>query len=107
MDTVDMVGGKAKPAERSFTVEKSDLNVSGGRYMSQSAYAAASKAARILMREKKASRVKFTLRETTRGSKGKEYTYVGTKEKLSKPKVIKRGSTEIKISHIYKVKSVK
>lgn len=102
-------GAKTKPAERSFTVSKSDLGAAavGGRYMSQSAYAAASKAARILMREKKASKVKFTLRETTRGGKGKEYTYIGTKEKLSKPKVIKRGTTEIKISHIYKVKAVK
>lgn len=100
---------KSASAERSFTVEKSDLGAKavGGRYMSQSAYAAASKAARILMRDHKASKVKFTLRETTRGGKGKEYTYVGTKEKLSKPKIIKRGSTEIKISHIYKVKSVK
>jgi|Laugresbdmm110sn_1035088.scaffolds.fasta_scaffold01302_7 hypothetical protein len=92
-------------AERSFTVEKSDLGPKGGRYISASPYSAAAKAARIIMREKKASKVKFTLRETTRNGKAKSYVYVGTKEKLTKPKIIKRGDTEIKITHAYKVKS--
>lgn len=92
-------------SDRSFTVEKSDAGATGGRYISSSPYGAASKAARIILREKKASKVKLTLRETTRGGKGKEYDYICTKEKLSKPKVIKRGDTEIKITHVYKVKS--
>lgn len=97
-----MAGG----GERSFTVQSSSVGGKGGRYMSASPYSAASKAGRVLLKDKKGSaEVKITLRETTQGSAHKEYTYVVKKEKLSKPKVFKRGSTEIKINFVFKVKS--
>ena len=52
---------------------------------------AASKALTLLINQKKQNgksikgKVQFTIRETTRGSKGKEYTYLGEKVKLKQP----------------------
>lgn len=93
--------------ERFFTVEKSEIDKTGGRYSSSGPYNAAAKAARALFKEApaKKSEIRFTLRETTQGSQGKSYTYIGVKTKLAHPKVIVRGDKEIKIKHEYSVKS--
>ena len=49
--------------------------------------------------------VRFTLRETTRGSGGKLYRYIGVKEKLAKPKVVSINGTDIVYTHKYHAKS--
>lgn len=74
---------------RSFTVQASDLkNVGGGRYMAKTPLGAAKKAFTQLCRKNNTqtcSNKKFVLKETTKGSKNKEYKYVGSRNKLSKP----------------------
>lgn len=95
--------------DRSFTIETSEIGVTGGRYMAKSPYNAAAKAARMLFREQtgKKTKIRFTLRETTRGEGGKVWEYIGIKNALAKPKVIVRGDSEITITHSYSVKSCK
>lgn len=95
--------------DRSFTVESSDVGITGGRYMAKSPYNAAAKAARILFREQtgKKNKIRFHLRETTRESAGKTFEYIGVKSTLPNPKVIVRGDAEITIKHSYSVKSCK
>jgi len=95
-------------AARSFTVEGSEIGVTGGRYMSASPYSAAAKAARAMFKDAKVGKktsVRFTLRETTREGEGGLFTYIGMKEKLDEPKVVERGASKIIIEHMYKVKS--
>ena len=79
----------------SYTIEKSDINFSGGRYLSANPYNAAKKAANQLFRKikndkkynkfKSSKALKFTLRETTANSNKKEFTYKATRVKLDKP----------------------
>jgi hypothetical protein len=79
----------------SYTIEKSDINYSGGRYLSANPYNAAKKAANQLFRKikndknynkfKSSKTLKFTLRETTSGSNKKEFTYKAVQTKLDKP----------------------
>jgi hypothetical protein len=86
----------------SYTIEKSDINYSGGRYLSTNPYNAAKKAANQLFRKiknekkynkfKSSKTLKFTLRETTSSSNKKEFTYKASQVKLDKPiKVIIKG----------------
>lgn len=101
-----MTGGGAK---RTFTVSKADHGIApGGKYVSPMPLAAAKKAASKLFAKAPAStrKITFTLRETTRGSGKKETTYAANKVKLDKPRVIKRGDVEIKLHHIYQVRSL-
>lgn len=95
--------------ERFFTVEASDVNITGGRYKAKSPYNAAAKAARILFKEQtgKKTKIRFFLRETTRDGSGKVFEYIGVKSALSEPKIVVRGDAEIKITHSYSVKSCK
>lgn len=96
---------------RSFTIEKSEIGVVGGRFMGKEPYRVAMKAARSLFADasehhhKKKSGIRFTLRETTEGSAKKQYHYIGSKKSLHKPIVVKRGESEITIRHTYHVKS--
>lgn len=79
----------------SYTIEKSDINFSGGRYLSANPYNAAKKAANQLFRKikndkkynkfKSSKALKFTLRETTANSNKKEFTYKASRVKLDKP----------------------
>lgn len=95
-------------SSRSFTVEASEIGVTGGRYLSASPYAAATKVARAIFKDKKAAKksaVRLTLRETTRGGEGGLFTYIAIKEKLDEPKVVQRGDAKLVIEHLYKVKS--
>lgn len=93
--------------ERSFTVEKTAIkDGEGGRFIGKIPSQAARKAGRSLLKmSPKKKQVRFTLRETTQGSEKKEYTYIATKTKLDKPKVIKRGDIEITVKHEYLVKA--
>jgi hypothetical protein len=95
--------------ERFFTVESSEINVTGGRYKAKSPYNAAAKAARMLFREQtgKKTKIRFVIRETTREGSGKTFEYIGIKSALAEPKVVVRGDSKITITHSYSVKSCK
>ena len=87
---------------RYFTIERSSINIKGGRYKADAPREAAKKAAARLFKEAKTkTQLTFCLRETTKGSKQKEYHYTGKKvyEKKSK--------TEFKISVVSRKKYVK
>lgn len=94
---------------RSFTIEKSDVGETGGRFMGSEPYRVAAKVARSLFdsagSKKKHHEIRFTIRETTADSPKKSYTYIGIKKSLHKPIIVKRGDVEIKIRHTYHVKS--
>lgn len=96
---------------RYFTIESAEFDLPAnyeGRFQGRSPYTAAAKAARRLFRlapSKKA--IRFVLRETTLGSAKKEFTYIGMKQKLDEPRVIKRSDgTETTINFLYTVKAV-
>lgn len=73
---------------RTFTVEKSSINESGGRYKSENPSSAAKKAAsKLFAKSKNAKTITFSLRESTRGSEKKVYEYKATQETLAKPVV--------------------
>jgi hypothetical protein len=93
--------------KRSFTVARTDAGKPGGRYISKTPYQAASKAARLLFQESgKKAPIRFTLKETTRGSDGKEFKYTATKSKLDKPVVFFKGTEkEYSLEHKYSIKS--
>jgi len=95
--------------KRSFTIENSEVPVPGStRFLSSSPGGAAAKAARRVFNEVKSakkSEVRFTLRETTQGSAGKSFRYIGVKEKLNEPKVVSINGSSITYTHSYKVKS--
>jgi len=87
---------------RYFTIERSSIKTKGGRYKADAPREAAKKAAARLFKEAKTkTQLTFCLRETTKGSKQKEYHYTGKKvyEKKSK--------TEFKISVVSRKKYVK
>jgi len=73
--------------ERSFTVDKSSISKTGGRYINKEPRDAAIKAAHFLFDDKKArgqSVITFQLRETTRGSQNKLRAYRAKKNKMIK-----------------------
>lgn len=77
-----------KENDRSFQVFDSSIGVrNSGRYVAETAQGAAHHAARILFRlgGKTHSRINFSLRECTRGSKQKIYKYVAVIKPRSKP----------------------
>lgn len=93
-------------SERTFTIEESEVKVTGGRFKAATPAAAAKKAARKQFREahhgcKRV--VSFKLRETTRGSDGAIFAYKGKKVKLDKPVTIKHGDVEITYDYTYSV----
>jgi hypothetical protein len=71
--------------KRSFTVSHSDVGVTGGRYISKEPLNAAKKAARVIFGKTTKKSIRLTIKETTRGSAGKEFVYTATKAKLDKP----------------------
>jgi hypothetical protein len=86
------------------------VNETGGRYKSSSPSAAARKAATKLFKKASKgtqSKVTFCLRETTVGSKKKEYHYVATRVKLAKPLVRVINGKEIVNRYKTEVKAVK
>lgn len=93
--------------KRSFTVDNSDTNVTGGRYLASSPLAAARKAARQLFKDTRKKTIRFGMRETSQGSEKKVFFYVANKVALDEPKVIVRGDREIKIKTEYKVAACK
>lgn len=101
----DQQGGKG---ERSFTIESSSVKVDGGSYKSNTPYSAGMKVARRLFRKApKSKKILLTIRETTRGSAKKTFTYEAFMKKLSKPKVFTRGGKEVKVETEVSIKAVK
>ena len=89
------MGGK-----RTFTVESSNIQKSGGRYTSKTPNAAAKKAA------KSKTQITFELRETTKGEDKKIHKYTAKRVKLAKPKVITIMGNEITYRYTVQVKAV-
>jgi hypothetical protein len=82
----------------------------GGLYRSRTPVAAAKKAFNELCRIKKIRGVCtlfITVRETTRNSKNKEYTYKLNRNKLKKPLILQGSAGEYVIEYQSKAKSVK
>jgi hypothetical protein len=98
------------PSHRSFTVEKSEVAIpsESTRYISRTPAGAAAKAARRIfagIKNANKTEVRFTIRETTQGSVGKMYRYIGIREKLDKPKIVVIAGKEVPIRHKFTVKS--
>lgn len=98
------------PSQRSFTIEKCEVSTSSdsSRYISKTPGGAAAKAARRIfagIKNVKKTEVRFTIRETTQGSTGKMYRYIGIREKLDKPKIVVIAGKEVPIKHKFTVKS--
>jgi hypothetical protein len=99
-------------SDRSFTVEKSEVSLPSDspRFISKTPSGAAAKIARRMFaalkgKNKGKEELRFTIRETTQGTSGKLYRYIGIREKLAQPKVTVIAGKEIVRTHSYKVKS--
>lgn len=97
-------------ADRSFTIVDCEVKSPSDnpRYVSKTPGGAAAKAARRIfatIKNKSKNQVRFTLKETTQGSAGNQYRYIGMKEKLAEPKVTVLAGKEIIRTHVFKVKS--
>ena len=83
------VSSSTKKPGRSFKVKLPGSTVFEGRFTGLTPYQAANKALTKLYKLNKnknlSKQVTFTIKESTRGSKKKEYTYNGNRTKLSTP----------------------
>ena len=112
-----MIGGKMTEKSKSFTIQGSGTKFVGGRYMSKNgdvATAAKKAGARlyrdltesqIKLREKKGlKKIKFILRETTKGSNNETYTFAVTRVTLKKPVVRTIAGNTIESKYTYEIK---
>lgn len=86
---------ETKPAKRYWRIAGSGIEFEGGRFAGSSPSIIAGKAAKSLWskidnvskykRYSKRTSIKFIIRETTRGSEKKSYSYEASREKLAKP----------------------
>jgi hypothetical protein len=97
-----------------FTIMGSGIGYIGGNYKNEQPGQAAKKAGKALFNKlklrkyakyKNKTTIKFVLRMRDRNSAGKTYAYMVTREKLSKPLVVKRGNVEYTINYNYKIES--
>lgn len=97
-----------------FTIMGSGIGYIGGNYKNEQPGQAAKKAGKALFNKlklrkyakyKNKTTIKFVLRMRDRHSSGKTYAYMATREKLSKPLVVKRGNVEYTINYNYKIES--
>ncbi len=71
--------------DRSFTIESCSTRKTGGRFIADSPYTAAlHAAAEVCHNVKKCKNFKLSIRETTRGSKGKVYDYLVSRVKINR-----------------------
>lgn len=102
-------------SHRSFTIVKASTasgHIKGkenleGRYISRTPAGAARKAASQICRHSKIKgqcSLKITVRETTRGSKGKEYSY--SVKRVKDPVTIERDGVEITFKYRTEVKAL-
>jgi len=68
-----------------FKIYQSSVGKTGGRYMAQSPYIAAGRAANRLFSNTSGNSITFVLQKTTRGSNKKYYAYSATRTLLKKP----------------------
>ena len=107
-----MSGGAMKPGKRSFKCSMINKRTCcTGRYISKTPIAAARKYLGVFCRKKGKSKVckaNFDLRETTRGSQKKVYSFKGDRVNLKgkEKKKVMRGDKEIEYSYKYTVQSV-
>ena len=105
------------PEKRSFTIisvsskgkAKGSSNL-GGRFLSTTPAGAARKASSQVCRNSKIKgqcSLVISVKETTRGSSGKEFNYSVKRVKLSNPQIVMRGNEEIIYKYTTKVKSLK
>lgn len=105
------------PEKRSFTIisviskgkAKSSSNL-GGRFLSTTPAGAARKAGSQVCRNSKIKgqcSLVITVKETTRGSSGKEFKYSIKRVKLNNPQSIMRGKEEVVYKYVTKVKALK
>jgi len=112
-----MDGGKPlSTGEKTFTIEGSGINKTGGRYRSKTGPLAAAKKAgarlyreltegQIKLREKKGKKdIKFILKETTRGSSKETFFFKVTRITLKKPLVRTIAGNTIETKYTYEVK---
>lgn len=85
-------------AKRTFTIQASEIGFSGGHYKSDLPSKASKKAAKRLFelidtsntyKSFDGKKIKFILRETTKGTEKKTFFYEAEKKNLSTPKIIK------------------
>jgi len=103
--------------KRSFTIvsvnskgkEKGMSNL-GGRFLSTTPSGAARKAGSQVCRNSKIRgrcSLVVTVKETTRGSSGKEFKYSVKRLKLDNPEPVMRGGIEVVYKYVTKVKALK
>jgi len=107
-ENVNLEGGAKKSKvsnKRTFKIKLND-NDFCSRITGNTPKQAASKALTLLINQKKQQgkaakgKIVFTIKETTRGSKGKEYSYQGEKIKLKQPTTYKIKSSNGEIKEI-------
>lgn len=102
MDTVDVQDGPEFNAD--------EFSKGGGLYKAKDPRSAACRAFTKLCRSvgsPDSFRCVFSIKETTTGSKGRVYTYVGTRSLLDEPKEMKKGDTSFTIRFSNDVKAYK
>lgn len=119
-----MSSSSGKPGKRNFTLTDSSIGYAGGKYSANKSgtpLSAAQRAASVLFRmaknkagkaaykkyESSAELIKFTIRETSRGSDKQEYQYEAKIKQLHGDdiKTIKRGNVEYTVNHKIIVRS--
>ena len=93
--------------KRSFAIESSNAGVSlnSGRYISSTPSGAARKMFSQLNRASGKNNITLVLRETTKGSKNKNFKY--NVKRVNEPTTIERGGETITFNFSTKVKAVK
>jgi hypothetical protein len=107
-ENINLEGGAKKTKasnKRTFKIKLNDTEFCS-RITGNTPKQAASKALTLLINQKKQQgkqgkgKIVFTIKETTRGSKGKEYSYQGEKVKLKQPTTYKIKSSNGEIKEI-------
>ena len=91
-----------KPGQKNKSGSLKKTKSASGRFVSNTPEGAARKAFTASCRAKKIKgqcTLLVTLTETTRGSSGKEYKYKLKRSKLTKPLIVNRGGTDVKIEY--------
>ena len=94
--------------KRRYTVAGSGIGRKGGKYHGKTPQQAAKKAANQLFKHTQKTKVKFILREVTKGADAdkKRHSYQAEKKNLKSPKTVSlKDGTEYKIHHSVHVKS--
>jgi hypothetical protein len=87
---------------RNFILEFCSITGLSGNFKGKSPGQAAKKVVRKLFKiTPRSSEIRFSIRETTNGSAKKTYKYVGTKQTLPVPKIVKRGPVEFEVTTEY------